>query len=255
METLLDTACSDSLFPDWQKDEEDDPETGKYASTEKALKHNLLLQSPQVPILDPQPPVKNHEARDLVKDSAAFGQLLARVVEPLPRQPLAAIKQQEEEAATPKSGQDEAHPQPPQRPRCKGLPTGVGAAERGETPDEDYEEAGDGADDAEQGGDADSLEGAVADAEADEVAVRAVAEQAVDVIGDRFQGNRVGRDVQVCDGLLAERGRDVELLFGSGQEEEVDDGVEFAAGDWAGRIRVRLDVGRVRGRHALGFAA
>lgn len=111
----------------------------------------------------------------------------------------------------------------------------MGATERRERAREDDDEARDGEDDAEHGGDAEGFERTVADAEADEVAVGAVAEEAVDVVGDGLEGRGVRRRLQLGDGLLAEGGGEVEFLFGAGAEEEVDDGVELAAGDGGGR--------------------
>ena len=74
------------------------------------------------------------------------------------------------------------------------------------------------------------LEGAVADAEAHEIAVRAVSQQRVAVLGHGPQrvwgggvagggGGREGRE-----GLVAQRGRDVEFFGAVGVQEEGGDG-------------------------------
>lgn len=55
------------------------------------------------------------------------------------------------------------------------------------------------------------------------------------MVGDGLEGRGVRRRLQLGDGLLAEGRGEVEFLFGAGAEEEVDDGVELAAGDGGGR--------------------
>lgn len=114
-------------------------------------------------------------------------------------------------------------------------------AEGDEAAEEDDEEARADEGEAEHGGHAEGLEGAITHAEADEVPVGAVAQEAVDVIGDGFQGGRVGGHAQVGDGLLSEHGRDVELLVAAGGEEELDYRVEFGPGYLACRGVEELD--------------
>lgn len=211
---------NDCLPPHGQKDKQHHPRRGKEGSAKQALHDNLALQSAEVLLLDAQLPVKDHEAlEDAERPSCVVRHLGLAVVEALPGQGLATREQQEEEAATPEPGEDQADAEPPQGPRREGLPPSVCAAVGSKATREDDDEAGDGADDSEHGGRADSLEGAVAHAQADKVAVRAVAEQAVNMVGDGLQSGRVGGDVQVGDGLLAEVGRDVKLLLGAGDEE------------------------------------
>lgn len=188
-----------------------------------------------MPLLHLQPPIKDHQPRNLPHNRPLTRPRRRRaVIKPLPRQHLPLRKQQQKETTPPQPRQDQAQPQPPQRPRGKHLPAGMRATERRERAGQDDDEAGDGEDDAEHGGDAESFERAVADAEADEVAVGAVAEEAVDVVGDGLEGRGVRGGLEFGDGLLAEGGGQVEFLFGAGAEEEVDDGVELAAGDGGG---------------------
>jgi len=110
---------------------------------------------------------------------------------------------------------------------------------------EDNDETSDSTDDSEHGGDADGLECAITNTEANEVAVRAVAKEAVDMIGDRLQGGRVRRHMEICDGLLTERRRDVELLLRAREQEQVDDGVEFTPAN-------RDSLEKIGGREGLG---
>lgn len=219
----------DSLLPDRQEDEEQDTRTSKDRPANQALKDNLMLQLAQVGILNSELPVKDHKTRQQPEQALAFRPDRSRVIEPLPRQRLSASEQEEEEATTSQARQDQADPHPPHGPGGKGLPAGVCADVRREGAQEGAHEPGDGEDDSQGGGDAEGLESAVGDAQADEVAVRAVAEELVDVVGDGLEVDGVRGGLQAEDGLLAHRGRDVELLFGSGEEEGLDDDVEFRA--------------------------
>ncbi len=145
-----------------------------------------------------------------------------------PRERLAAGEEEQEEAAPAQAGHDQRHAEPPHGPGAEDGPA-VEAAVRREGEEEDGQEPGDGQGDAQAGGHADGLEGAVGDAKADEVAVRAVPEQLVDVIGNGLEAGRVGRVMQVLEGLGAHGGRDVELLLGTGCQVPIDDGAELLA--------------------------
>jgi len=103
----------------------------------------------------------------------------------------------------------------------------VHAALRVEGAQQHEQEAGEREHDAQRRGDAQRLEGAVADAQPDEVAVRAVLEQLVAVVCDGLQVLRGGRVLQGAQGGGAHGGRDVELLGRAGEEEERRDVREF----------------------------
>lgn len=100
----------------------------------------------------------------------------------------------------------------------------------GKGPAEDHGVPADQVDEAQNRGDADGLERAVAHPEPDKVSMRAVAEQIVDVIGHRLQDARVRRGSEIGQHLGPQARRDVELLLGRRDEEPVDDGVELVPG-------------------------
>lgn len=184
-------------------------------------------------VFDSQPPIKDHQPRHLLHEPPPrprpvhIRHLAARIVKPLPGEGLPSHEEQQEETAAPQAGEDEAHAQPPERPGAKGLEHGVGAPVGDEAADEDHQETGGEVDETQEGGHTQSLKGAVAHSQADKVAVRAVAEEAIDVVGYWFQGGGMGRGAQVGDALLAEHGGDVELLGAPRGEEEIHYGVEL----------------------------
>lgn len=91
---------------------------------------------------------------------------------------------------------------------------------------QDTEEAGESQDDAQRRSDTDGLEGTVGDSQAYKVAVGAVAQQEVDMVGDRAEVPRIGRVLECCESFVAHGRRDVELLLGTGDKEGLDYGVE-----------------------------
>src|SRR3569833_580432 len=155
---------TNSLLPDRQENNEQDAKVGKQRTADQALHDNLVLQRPQVRIVHHQLAIEDHEPGHLAQETRGCRLGRGGIIKALPRQRLAAREQQEEEAAATEAREDQADAQPPEGPRGEGVEAGVGADVRRESAEEDDQEANEGEDDAEAGGNADGLEGTVADA-------------------------------------------------------------------------------------------
>lgn len=118
----------------------------------------------------------------------------AVIVNPLPRQRLAPREEKQEETAPSQPRENKTDPEEPEAPGPEEVPAGVRAFERDKGPEENIEKPGAREDDAERRGDADGFECAVRHAQAQEVGMGAVTEEAVAVGCD---GGEVAR-VRCC---------------------------------------------------------
>lgn len=292
------------LNPARQPDKHQNTSARKQGPDGQTLNHNLCLEPPERRVLDLELAVEYHQPGDAAQEgipsaprrlSLSLGRSPlpagpvqpaphaagdAVVVKPLPRQRLAAREQEQEEAAAAEPGQDKGHADPPQRPGGEGVPARVRPDKGVQGAQEYAQEAGGGQDDAERGGDADGLVGAVGHAEADKVAVRAVLEQAVDVVRHGPEvvrvavqvaglGAAVGADRRhalaagdvVLDGAeagVARRRRHVEFLLGPRHQVRLDHGPQLGA---VAQVGVEHVLGREGGcaggrrRRRLAFSA
>ena len=183
--------------PDRHRQPQHAKQRGHEEAARDALEHDAVLQPPQHLVLDAHLAVEDHhlahEAHHAPRKRAAEvtrGAGGGAVAEARPGQRLAARQEQQEEAGAAHAGEDEGQAEPPEGEGAEALPPGDGvevAGLGGEGDEANVEEAGEGQDDAERGGDAQGLEGAVPDAETDEVAVRAGFQEHVAVCGDRAE--------------------------------------------------------------------
>ena len=96
---------------------------------------------------------------------------------------------------------------------------------RGQGEKEHREEPGDGEDYADRCGHADCFEGAVRNAQTDEVPVRARFEQGIAVVCNGCKVMGRCRTVESGQSFVAHGCGDVEFLWGAGQEKEDRDGI------------------------------
>lgn len=203
-----------------------------------------MLQTPQVIILHLELPIKDHQFRHHADKLVLLLRRLGVVfLEAFPGQRLTTREEKQEKAAAAQAREDEPDANSPHGPDADSSPARALAEGRGDEGQEQHgHEAGDGQDDAQRGSDADRLEGAVRDAEADEVPVRAGLEQEVAVLGDGGEDLGVRGERDGVEDLAAHGRGDVQFLGGAREQEEGLDCFDFGAAcdfegvDWLVRV-------------------
>lgn len=181
------------------------------------LQNNLVLKIAQPLIIDLELALGNHEFVEEPLDGrdarAVRGALF--VLDALPGQLLPAREEKQQETGAACAGEHEGEADDPKRGRAKAAPA-QGVVDRGGGKrDQQHGEETEGDEgDADDGDHAQGLEGAVLDAQADEVAVGAVLEQVVDVVQDRGESLWCIRCLELGADVLSHAIREVEFLGG-----------------------------------------
>ena len=121
------------FLPDRQAQEYNHHHRGKQSTTQQALRHHLVLQAPQIIILNLEFPVKDHQPRHQSNERVLLLRRLRVVLfEAFPRKWLTAREEQEEEAAASQAGENEPEANTPHGPDTDSSPTRALAETRGD---------------------------------------------------------------------------------------------------------------------------
>lgn len=219
-------------FPDGQNKKDGFQDRGGYDGPDDTLDNDLVLQVSQADVLDANLALEDHqapqEAHQCIARPPGRRRRLFVFLDAFPREFLTAREEEEQETRATRPGQEEGEADDPERGGGETSPArGMVDRRRGERDQQHGQQAEDIEQNADHGHHAQRLERAVLDAQADEVAVRAVLEQVVDVIGNGTQGCRRLGFGDGSQRFSAHAGWQIEFLGRVGRDEQVGNGLQF----------------------------